>query len=182
MQRLLAHGAQCSSIFYIRPNSISAGKKKRCATWSDRKGDTSTCIARWDHPWYWYLSSMSSPEISGQGDASSGSFFGLSSRKKKKIVYHRSPLVLWRPAVTYQYTHLGTSPGISDPLIAHSVAPQYGSLSIRCFFFLLRYDVAQYCMVLYKTRLQRCTDSQGSGRSGKCGRARFRTYSTVKVK
>lgn len=45
------------------------------------------------------------------------------------------------------------------------------------FFFLLRYNVAEYCIVLYKTRLQRCTDSQGSRRSGKRGRARFRTLS-----
>src|SRR6267154_5155545 len=99
---------------------------------------------------------MSSPEISGQGGASSDSLFGLSSQqKKKKIVCH------WfcrRPAVTY-HTWIFSIPiwdPASDPL---SVAVQSWFFEHQMFFFLLRYDVAEYCIVLYKTRLQRCNGS-----------------------
>lgn len=57
------------------------------------------------------------------------------------------------------YTHWE---GISDPLIVRS-RRSHASLDIRGFFFLLRYNVAEYCMVICKTRLQRYTDSQGPG-------------------
>ena len=89
----------------------------------------------------WCLPSMSSPELSGQGGASFHSLFGLSSRKEKKkglstiapgSVGGRSDIPL--PHLDIWYTHLGTSPSISDPLIARSLTPQSWFFEHQMFF------------------------------------------------